>query len=201
MIDFDPDTHTYTLGGRRLPSVTQVLDPLGSYAGIPLDVLERKADIGDAVHLASEMYDRGELDIGSVPKEIAGYFAGWVKFREETGFIPRSIEERVWSARHHFAGTLDRTGMFTKLDGIKPAGMALVDLKCTYRLLPAVGPQLAAYATAWDERNKPRRINHRFAVRLTADGKYELKEHTDITDKSVFLSALTIFYWKQRHAA
>lgn len=201
MIDFDHASHTYTLGGRRLPSVTRVLDHLGTYAGIPADVLARKADIGDAVHLASEMYDRDELDMSSVPEEIAGYVAGWVRFREEAGFIPRSIEERVWSDRHQFAGTLDRTGTFKKLKGVRQNALALVDLKCTYRLLPAVGAQLSAYAVAWEERNRPQRIKHRFAVRLTADGKYELKEHTDITDRSVFLSALTLFFWKQRHAA
>lgn len=201
MIDFDRASHTYTLGGRHLPSVTRVLDQLGTYAGIPAHVLERKADIGDAVHLASEMYDRDELDMRSVPEEIAGYVAGWVRFREEAGFVPRSIEERVWSDRHQFAGTLDRTGTFTQLKGVRPNALALIDLKCTYRLLPAVGPQLAAYSAAWEERNTPQRIKHRFAVRLTADGQYELKEHTDITDRSVFFSALTLFFWKQRHAA
>ena len=192
MIDFDPDTHTYTLGGRRLPSVTQVLDPLGSYAGIPLDVLERKADIGDAVHLASEMYDRGELDIGSVPKEIAGYFAGWVKFREESKFRIDHIEARVWAKKHGFAGTADRLGSFGK-------HLAVFDIKCTAVLMPTVSLQLAAYQLAATH-SLSYAAKERFAVLLKPSGEYSLHEFKDPTDVSVFISALQLFIWSSRHA-
>ncbi len=202
MLTFDQPSHTYTLDGARLPSVTQVLDQLGSYAGIPEDVLARKAEIGDAVHLCTELYDRDELDTDSVPPEIAGYFAGWLRFREETGFTPILIEERVYSKTFRYAGTLDRTGTFSKMKGIKPDAQVMVDLKCTYKLMATVGPQTAAYVAALNEQNRSLvQIKRRFAVRLVNDGTYQLEELRDPTDLSVFLAATTLYHWKQRHAA
>lgn len=200
MLTFDQPSHTYTLDGARLPSVTQVLDQLGSYAGIPEDVLARKAEIGDAVHLATEMHDRGELDEASVPTEIAGYFEGWKRFRHDTGFKPQEIERRVHSAKFRFAGTLDRTGTFTRVKGAHINRPVLVDLKCTYRLMASVGPQTAAYAYALQE-STGLQVRRRFAVRLVNDGTYQLEELKDPTDLSVFLAATTLYHWKQRHAA
>ena len=200
MLAFDSATHTYTLDGVRLPSVTQVLDQLGSYAGIPVEVLARKAEIGDAVHLCTELYDRDELDIDSVPHEIAGYFSAWLRFRDGTGFTPLLIEEKVYSKTFRYAGTLDRTGTFSKVKGIKPDAQVMVDLKCTYRLMASVGPQTAAYVAALNEHNLVQ-IRRRFAVRLVSDGSYQLEELKDPTDLFVFLAATTLYHWKQRHAA
>jgi hypothetical protein len=202
VIDFEESTHTYSLHGQRVPSVTQVLDQLGTYVGIPADVLARKAEIGDAVHYATELHDRGELDPLSVPDEIAGYMVAYLKFREQTGFEPTVIEQIVHSDRYRFAGRLDRIGTFSALRRVKPGALCMVDLKCTYRLMPAGGPQTAAYSLAWMEsRNERNTIKHRFALRLAADGTFELKEHTDPTDLPVFLAALTLHHFKQRHAA
>lgn len=200
MLEFDEATHTYTLDGARVPSVTQVLDRLGTYAGIPADVLARKAEIGDAVHYATELHDRDELDAATVPDEIAGYLIAWLKFRDQTGFEPEFIEQRVFSSTFRYAGTCDRIGTFSALRGVKPAEYALIDLKCTYRILPAVGAQLAAYRHAWNESaNRALQVRRRFAVLLKSDGTYRLEECADQSDWSVFVAALTLHNWRERH--
>ena len=59
---FDPIEHIYRFDGQRVPSVTQILEPLIDYSGVPNGVLQYAADRGTAVHLATEFYDDGDLD-------------------------------------------------------------------------------------------------------------------------------------------
>lgn len=199
-LEFVRDGHFYLLDGVRIPNVTKVTDALSSYAGIPLDVLQRKAEIGDAVHFATELDDANDLDDATLPDEIRGYVEGWRKFKRDTLFCALVAEQRVWSDRYKFAGTLDRIGVFGRLKGVKPAARCLIDIKTTFDLLPAVAPQLAAYMTAWNERApKGEQVHRRFACQLKADGSYRLEEFSDPADWSVFLSVMTVEAFKQRH--
>lgn len=199
-LTFDRDTHTYCLDGHVIPHVTQVTDTLCSYAGVPWDVLERKREIGEAVHYATELDDAGDLDDASLPDEIRGYVEAWRKFKRETGFIVGVAEMRVHSTRFRFAGTLDRIGTFEQLKHVKPTMRCLIDLKTTYAILPAVGPQTAAYAQAYNETFPDgARINKRCAVQLKTDGTYNLHDCADVSDWNVFISALNLLNWKQRH--
>lgn len=198
-LEFDKATHHYTLDGRTVPHVTGALRVLQDYAGVPRDVLERKAEIGDAVHYATELVDADDLDDATLPEVLRGYVAGYRAFLRDTGFTPEFSECRVYSSTYGYAGTFDRIGKFAHLRGCKPAWRALIDLKATYTILPAVGPQTAAYERAWNEQNRDMPIQRRFAVQLKADGTYNLHACTDASDWSVFLSALTLWNWKQRH--
>lgn len=197
-LTFDKASHSYTLDGRWVPNVTLVTDALSSYAGVPADVLKRKAAIGDAVHYATELYDANDLDWNSVPIEIEGYVKGWVKFKEDTGWITELSEQRVYSEKYQYAGTLDCVGRFTKLRRLKPRHTIILDKKTTYDYLPSFGPQIAGYLQAWNEHHTPK-ATHRVAVRLMPDGTYELYECDDPTDWSVYLSALSLRNWKHRH--
>lgn len=200
MLEFDRAAHRYTLDGQPVPHVTQVTDALSSYYGVPADVLQRKAEIGDAVHYACELHDQGDLDEASLPAEIRGYVAAWQQFRRQTGFAPTYIEQPVASAKYRYAGTLDRLGVFHRHARVRPIDLCLLDLKTTFSILPAVGPQTAAYAHAWNESLPPSQCaRHRFAVQLKPDGGYRLHHCTDASDLSVFLSALSLVNWKRRH--
>lgn len=199
MLEFDRASHRYTLDGRPVPHVTQVTDALSSYYGVPADVLQRKAEIGDAVHYACELDDQKDLEDSSLPAEIQGYVFAWRRFKEETGFTPTFIEQPVVSRFYQFAGTLDRIGVFHRHARVKPKAVCLLDLKTTFAILPAVGPQTAAYAQAWDEEHPKMRVAHRFAVQLKPDATYRLHHCTDATDLSVFTSALSLLNWKRRH--
>lgn len=199
-LTFEKADHAYFLDGVRIPNVTKVTDALSSYAGIPLEVLQRKAEIGDAVHFATELDDANDLDDSSLPEEIRGYVYAWRAFKSNTAFLSLVAERRVWSDRYKFAGTLDRIGVFGRLKGVKPTARCLIDIKTTYDLLPAVAPQLAAYQVAWNERApKDEQVHRRFACQLKTDGSYRLEEFSDPTDWSVFLSVMTVEAFKKRH--
>jgi hypothetical protein len=198
MLTFDRESHTYQWNGQAVVNVTRVTDSLDSYFGVPANVLERKADIGDAVHYACELFDQGELDTDSLPEEIRGYVTAWIDLRATTGFVPSHVEQRVFSRRYKFAGTLDRVGYFSALKRVKPGDLCLLDIKTTATLMPAAGPQTAAYAGAFEEMNGIK-IKRRYVAQLKPDGTWRLEEHEDITDFSVFLSGLSIYAWRQRH--
>lgn len=191
MLEFEPVSHTYTLDGKRLPSVTQVLQIVGGYEGIPERVMEAARERGDAVHLATEFHDRGVLDAASIPAEIIGYFDAYLRFMDESQFVVTDIEQRVWSAKRGFAGTADRFGTMSKTS-------CVLDIKCTAQHMPAAALQTAAYQFAALE-SFGIVAKARFSLLLKPDGHYSLKEHTDPSDLSVFLSCLQVHIWKARN--
>lgn len=200
-LTFNPERHEYRLGDQVLPHVTQVTDSLQSYSGVSDKVMREAADRGRAVHLATQLWDEDDLDVDSLPDTVRPYLDAWIRFREETGFEPGLIEFRVHSRTFGYAGTLDRTGSFHKLRGIRPDQPALIDLKATYKIMAAVGPQTAGYLHALHETLGNKITRRRFAVQLKPDGTYRLEECKDPSDWSVFLSALTLTNWRARHAA
>ncbi len=186
MLTFNRERHEYRWNGQIVPSVTQVLDPFSDYSMIPVATLERKKQIGVAVHLAIELDILGELDESTIHPAWSGYFDGWRKFRMHSGFIAELSEQFVYSEKYRFAGTLDLVGEL-------PTGPALIDAKTTTVLMPTVGPQTAAYA----EGIKRPRIN-RYALQLSPDGKYNLAPCRDKSDWATFQAALTLWYWRQK---
>lgn len=186
MLTFNAERHEYRWNGQIVPSVTQVLDPLSDYSMVPSAILERKKQIGTAVHIAIDLDIKGELDESTIHPAWEGYFSGWRKFKEQSGFVVESSEQYVFSEKYRFAGTLDLVGML-------PSGPALIDTKTTAILMPTVGPQTAAYAEGVQ---KPR-IN-RYALQLSPDGKYNLEPCADKGDWAIFQAALTLWYWRQK---
>jgi hypothetical protein len=145
------------------------------------------------VHAATELWDRDDLDEGSVDERIVPYLAAWKKFRADTGFVPEAIEHQLHNARHGFAGTLDRIGTMPRR-----ARRAVLDIKTVSRLHRAVGVQLAAYRDSWNRSNPGVQIADRYAVQLAADGTYKLEEYKDQSDWPTFLALLNVHHWKQQ---
>lgn len=54
-VDYNPEWHVYTLGGKILPSVTQLLDD-GTYDNIDKNILKYAQDKGTIVHKEVEEY-------------------------------------------------------------------------------------------------------------------------------------------------
>ena len=199
---YDPGPHVYTSNGIRVPSVTQCLDGiLNDYSMVPPAVLERARIRGTMVHEATEHYDRGELDWSTIDDEIAGYLDAWLLFRDETGFTPKLIEHRVFSLKKWVAGTLDRTGYFSKLK-INPEEEVIVDLKAVARMMPGTGPQTAAYKLCLnEERPAGQKIKLRYGVQLDPrmNPPYRLVPYKeDAIDEAAFLHCLGIKQFLQR---
>ena len=54
-LEFKEETHTYTLNGKVLPSVTQLLDD-GSYKNVDPETLKKSCDRGHEIHKELELY-------------------------------------------------------------------------------------------------------------------------------------------------
>lgn len=187
---FDEATHTYTLGGKRLPSVTQVLDRLVDWRHVDRSVLDAAAEFGSHVHQAVDLWNRGVLDEEDLDPALTPYVDGWRKFLADTQATLIASEARLACRLPGYAGTADA---ILTLGG----RVCLVDIK-TGAVPRTVGPQTAAYANAWDEANPRHRIRRRFALALDGSS-YSLRECNNPADWSVFLSALNC--WRFVNAA
>jgi hypothetical protein len=187
---FDPVEHAYTVSGRRVPSVTQTLAPLVDYSMVPKDTLERARLLGQAVHRMTELFDLDDLDMNDLADELKPYLTAWIKFRAETGFVPETIEKRLYHPTLRYAGTPDRSGLIR-------GRRAVIDIKKMLTLGPVIGLQLAAYKELFEKNGTP--IEDRYALGLRADGTYRLHPYTDKGDWPVFLSLLTIRNWKEKN--
>lgn len=203
LLQFDEASHTYTLGGVKLPGVTTALKSLpNDYAMVDPEVLERAAVIGRAVHQIIADDIRGNLDEDQIDFDLLPYLDQWRAFRDTSGFVPLLSEQMVYSQRYGYAGTLD-------LFGILNGRLVLPDAKRTAAVPRSAGPQTAGYELGLREcmpdvvanaaqmvgwkSSKPVPID-RFALHLTRD-RWQLVPFKDPADQRVFLSALTIYQW------
>lgn len=194
LLEFDEAAHVYRLEGRPVPSVTQVLQLINSFDGVPLDVLERAREFGQHVHRAVELDSKGELDEESLDPALAEYLAGWRLFLRERKARVVASELRVCSRKLRYAGTLDAL--------VEIAGrLTLIDVKSGAVPILTVGPQTAAYLKAlrecWPSMSKtvlPPSLP-RACVRLMPND-YQFVPLRDGRDWNVFLSALNIHQWR-----
>ena len=183
---FNAEDHTYTLDGKRLPSVTEILRPLSTFDRVPADVLDRAREFGSDVHLACELDDKGCLDHDGLDPALQPYLRGWQRFKAESGFVLTAIETPVYSKRYGYAGTPDRRCTVRGADG-------LLDIK-TGAVPISVGPQTAGYAIAITEMEATGRLN-RYCVSLAPD-EYRLIPLKDPRDFNLFLSCKNIHDWR-----
>jgi hypothetical protein len=185
VLTFDEHTHTYRYSGVKVPSVTQVLEPLFDWSAVPVHILDRKKAIGRAVHAAIHYELSGGVDENTIDPACRPYWEAWKRFRDETKFEPWLVEYRVHSDEIVdastgevlcYAGTLDEYGTLN-------LGEALIDWKCSLFLNhEAVGSQTAAYLKALHRDGIASRRARRYALQLSSEGGYKLKEFTDLHD-------------------
>lgn len=200
-LEFDEASHTYSVGGQKVPNVTLIMEPLIDYSKVPRAILQAAMERGNYVHKACELYVWDMLDESDVPPEYQPYIDGFKLFLKETGFEAELVEHRVFHKTLKYAGTLDLAGSLPCHR--QKSKRAVIDIKSTFRMMESVGPQTAAYADAYAS-DKPKELHfqERYGLRLTADGKYELKPMKDIGDMTVFRSCLNLYnYFNRRKSA
>jgi hypothetical protein len=189
---FDAATHTYTLNGKILPSVTRILEDVKiiNYDHIPWHTRQMALERGSQVHLATQLDDELDLDESSLDGdyELPGYLEGWRAFRRAMD-IERfdHIEKRMHDPLG-FAGTMDRY-----IDGI------VLDIK-TNEAPWWVRIQLAAYAHMAGKENLT--VARRMAVELHRDGTFKLFEFPiadQRKDFQTFCAALRVYQEKDSH--
>ena len=144
---FDPEAHEYTLGGVRIPSVTQVLSFGQDLSRIPRWTAER----GTAFHLATEYDDAGDLDEESVDALVRPHLEAYRKWKEKHPWVRFvGTELKVWGEVDglRFAGTIDRV-IDDSAHGYD--GVRLIDIK-SGAPRKEHGAQLHAYSVAYQQR-------------------------------------------------
>ncbi|KAF1008955.1 MAG: hypothetical protein GAK28_00587 [Luteibacter sp.] len=197
-LTYDDAVHEYRFDGRVVPSVTQILARLSAeeYRGVDRETMERAATLGKATHKVIELDLRGTLDTESLSEGLVPFYRAWRNFRSMSGFEPLLSEQRVYSARYAYAGTLD---LFGRLNG----RLALIDAKRTAQVPRTAGPQTSAYEAALRE-TRPDLTGampiDRFALHLRADGTWRLVPFTERGDLRVFLAQITTQEWLRKAA-
>lgn len=195
-LHFDEASHTYTLDGRRLESVTEVLEGAGlvDYSFIPGATRTMALERGSAVHMATAFDDEGDLDEAALDKSLLPYLEGWRKFRSDEGAVFEQIEHRGYHPQFLYAGTKDRRVRLPKRSG----SAFDLDIKCG-KAQPWVWIQIAAYQGM----DASPRCTLPFVVELPGDGTW--REYPRPADWSFdryfnfFLSCLTVYRLKQSH--
>jgi hypothetical protein len=178
-LTFDPETHTYTLDGLVVPSVTQVLRASGlvDFGSIPPTLLDAAQLRGTKVHQAVQYFNEHDLDVGEFCGTFpayAGYLQSWIALFASGRLKTCLCERRVASRKHRYAGTIDWLGEF---DGRG----ALIDFATGDPEDVAKDLQTAAYhaaAVEWQSADRElgafiaaHPILARYSVRLKKDGR------------------------------
>jgi len=186
---FEKENHRYLLDGLSIPSVTQIISNLINLGFVSAEILKEKADLGTKVHLTTEFYDKGTLDLTGLHPMLKQYLDSWIKFRKDFGFEPTEIELRLAHPILRYAGTIDRVGI---INGKK----VLLDIK-SGSVQKAHEIQTAGYEELYNYgKKKIEHIKKRMLVYLRPDG-YKVEENKNANDRSVFLSCLTIYNYKR----
>jgi len=186
---FDEATHTYSLDGKVVPSVTQILNIANDFGFVNKDVLDRASKFGTAVHKATELYDACDLNEATLDIALLPYLDAWKMFLSNTNFRVISSEARVYS-KHGYAGTFDRLGY---LNG----RLTLLDIKTSTTVARSTSLQLAAYEQAYKEMHDMQ-IEQLISVQLKPCA-YTIRHHDDRTDFLTFLNFLNVYKWSHKN--
>lgn len=192
---FDAEQHKYWIGGREIPSVTQILDDLAiaDYSRLPPTVRDESLLRGAQVHEALHYYFEGDLDESSLPEEYRGYFQAAMAWCAEVGLSGQEIELKGYVAVPEYCGRLDLEGdlMVPRVGRRR----CLVDWK-TGVCMPWVRLQTAAYARFFA--NPATR--YRVSVELHKDGTFATRwmpPNTFLADWQGWVAAVTTYYNKR----
>lgn len=189
-LTFDEARHEYRYGGRLVPGVTSVLEffdhDLQRAKRANPEAFQNAADLGTAVHLACDYYDRGvEIDEATLAPVVGARLEQWKKFRRDKAFVPILVEEKVYHPVYDYAGKLDRLGA---LDGRR----SLLDIK-SGAVSRFAQLQTAAYSAAHQAMGGAK-VEQRLCVHLD-DDRYWLVPHRDPQDATVFVSMVNAWRW------
>ena len=156
MNTYDDATHTYTINGAKVPSVTTIVNNFMPHHEIP--DLAYYLQRGKAVHAAAAFVAQNiEFECH---ESIAGFVAAIRKFYADLNPRILNVETQVYSQLYQYAGTYDLKCVMDKV--------TFVDFKCGIDCPERIAYQCAGYAKADDDGAQC------FGVELNADGTYKM---------------------------
>ena len=186
---FEESTHTYTLGGVVIPSVTEICAPITCGKYPPVGVVQQAAARGTRVHELCALYDMDALP-DEIEAGLVGYVKAWAAFCRDYKPVWTHIEFPLYGEidpGQPFAGTLDRIG---KIDG----QTRVVDIKTTASLdrpaKVALCEQITGYEWLADVNDIDVSCGAGMGVQLFANGNYRVHLTEAIERKYGFVSAV-----------
>lgn len=172
MFYFDAESHTYTLDGSAIPSVTQMLGQAGYiseawYTG-------ESAERGRQVHRLCADYDWGVFgDLRQCDSEYKNWLLAYVRFKQREQPVWASIEDAFANTHYRFGGRPDRVG---KVYGCE----AIVELK-SGAMERWHGIQTALHDILIG--GLPVRVRMRYGLYLRKNGKFRFVQHDGLEPK------------------
>lgn len=124
MLEFDRLIHEYSMDGKTIPSVTDIVSILGDDVDEYIeDAMERAADRGTTCHAIIEMALKGEDYTGEYPSAYQAHVNAIEQFLSENLIEPIAIEQPIYSEEMGVAGTPDLLCIFN-------GKLAIMDWKC-----------------------------------------------------------------------
>ena len=142
MLEFDANTHTYTYDGKRIPSVTQVINAIvRPFQNIPNRVLEAAASRGRAAHLALHASEKRVTLFDQLGDcYTSRVVTSWQQLKTEYNLTVIASEKPYYHKLFKFAGTIDATAVDENGD------VWIIDFKTgSKKGTPAASIQLAGY--------------------------------------------------------
>lgn len=185
-IEYNDATHTYTVHGLVVPSVTRILREMGMYKGIDF-MSEEAKNRGTAVHEACELADSG-FEVTNT--ELNCYINAYMAFKNTAKFKTMLSEYKVYHEIYGYAGRADKVGRF---DGNPEA--AIIDIK-TGLPQPTDALQVFAYATAYT--HMTRQGVNPWVLYLRPDGTFKLRKVRE-SSADVWRSLVLLYNYKRQH--
>ena len=192
---FEESTHTYTLDGIVIPSVTEICAPITCGKYPPVGVVQQAAARGTRVHELCALYDMDALP-DEIEAELVGYVKAWAAFCRDYKPVWRHIELPLYGEidpGQPFAGTIDRIG---DIDG----RTRVVDIKTAASLdrpaKVALCEQITGYEWLADLNGIDIFDGAGMGVQLFANGNYRVHLIAAIAKKYDFLRSET--FWSLR---
>ena len=182
---FEESTHTYTLDGVVIPSVTEICAPITCGKYPPVGVVQQAAARGTRVHELCALYDMDALP-DEIEAGLVGYVKAWAAFCRDYKPVWTHIELPLYGEidpGQPFAGTLDRIG---EIDGFT----RIVDIKTAASLdrpaKVALCEQITGYEWLADLNGIDIFDGAGMGVQLFADGNYRVHLIAAIAQKYDF---------------
>ena len=193
-VTFDAERHQYYIDEKPVPSVTQLVAPLGADYDEPEDdmlelTVEAAAERGTTMHAYIEhRLTGGEPEDFETPSQYGGYADAVELFLAEHTITPYAIERQLGSVS--YAGTPDLTCEFDGED-------AILDWKFVSQLAKSrVAAQLGGYLDLCEFNDFfPSRL---YAVQFLKDGTYRLYPVDQEFAEKAFSVCVQIYTMKRK---
>lgn len=211
-LQFDPESHRYSVNGAPYVSVTQAIGALKLTPPYPEDDPRGLKDLGSAVHRATELAMWDRLDDATTSTELLPYVNGAREKKLEMNIRPIATELQLYDPLDGIAGTLD---LFCWIYKPEDWELAIIDYKRSDSVAKCTELQLAGYERLLRRADAAGRILpiygdmdgarvrlalhngypiRRFSMKLLS-GRSVVREYRDDHDHAAWSGAIELFKW------